>query len=126
MPKNVGGQPCGGGRSGRGVAKRVDQGEPASRQPPKTAARHGLPRCPSPAEFEFDQSEPTHRHPTYGEPWGGQIPWAKFDQQVLECDFHDGSYAVENALRGARYQQGLTAQNRREQGPIQRRCGDKR
>ena len=60
--------------------------------------------------YEFEVDDPQ----TYSEPWGGQIPWRKFDQQVLEYDCHEGNYAVENALRGARYQEGLAARNRPE------------
>ena len=51
--------------------------------------------------YEFEVDDPR----TYSEPWGGQIPWERFDQQVLEYDCHEGNYAVENSMRGARYQE---------------------
>jgi hypothetical protein len=51
--------------------------------------------------YEFEVRDPA----TYSEPWGGQIPWRRFEQQVLEYDCHEGNYAVENSLRGARYQE---------------------
>lgn len=51
--------------------------------------------------YEFAVHDPR----TFSEPWGGQIPWRKFDQQVLDYDCHEGNYAVENSMRGARYQE---------------------
>jgi len=40
---------------------------------------------------------------------GARIPWRKFDQQVLDYDCHEGNYAVEGAMRGARYQERQAA-----------------
>lgn len=51
--------------------------------------------------YEFEVHDPG----TYSQPWGGQIPFERFDDQVLEYDCHEGNYAVENSLRGARYQE---------------------
>lgn len=55
--------------------------------------------------YEFAVHDPR----TFSEPWGGQIPWRKFDQQVLDYDCHEGNYAVEGAMRGARYQESQAA-----------------
>ena len=51
---------------------------------------------------------------TYSEPWGGQIPWVRFDQQILEYACHEGNYALSNVLSGARYQERQAARNRPE------------
>jgi hypothetical protein len=51
--------------------------------------------------YEFEIDDPR----TYSEPWGGQIPWEKFDQQILEYACHEGNYALSNILSGARYQE---------------------
>ena len=59
--------------------------------------------------YEFEIDDPR----TYSEPWGGQIPWEKFDQQILEYACHEGNYAVENVLRGARYQERQAGRNER-------------
>ncbi len=59
--------------------------------------------------YEFEVIDPR----TFSEPWGGQIPWKRFDQQILPYDCHEGNYAVENALRGARYQESVGTQGGR-------------
>jgi len=51
--------------------------------------------------YEFEIDDPR----TYSEPWGGQIPWVRFDQQILEYACHEGNYALSNVLSGARYQE---------------------
>mgnify|MGYP005816755559 FL=1 len=51
--------------------------------------------------YEFEIDDPR----TYSEPWGGQIPWERFDQQILEYACHEGNYALSNILSGARYQE---------------------
>ncbi len=51
--------------------------------------------------YEFEVDDPR----TYSQPWGGQIPYERFDDQVLAYDCHEGNYAIENSLRGARYQE---------------------
>ena len=61
--------------------------------------------------YEFEIDDPK----TYSEPWGGQVPWVRFDQQILEYACHEGNYAVENVLRGARYQERQISRDRREQ-----------
>jgi hypothetical protein len=44
-----------------------------------------------------------HDPETYTEVWGGQIPWAKFNQQIYEYACHEGNCSLENVLRGTRY-----------------------
>ena len=51
--------------------------------------------------YEFEIDDPR----TYSEPWGGQIPWERFDQEILEYACHEGNYALSNILSGARYQE---------------------
>ena len=51
--------------------------------------------------YEFEIDDPR----TYSEPWGGEIPWERFDQQILEYACHEGNYALGNVLSGARYQE---------------------
>ncbi len=62
--------------------------------------------------YEFEIDDPR----TYSEPWGGQIPWEKFDEQILEYACHEANYALSNVLSGARYQERQAARNRREGG----------
>lgn len=51
--------------------------------------------------YEFTVDDPG----TYTEVWGGQIPWRRFDDQLYEYACHEGNYALESILRGARYQE---------------------
>ncbi len=37
--------------------------------------------------------------------WGGQVPFNRFDDQVLEYSCHEGNYALEGVLKGARFQE---------------------
>jgi len=60
--------------------------------------------------YEFEIDDPR----TYSAPWGGQIPFERFNDQVLEYDCHEGNYAIENSLRGARYQESQAALNQRD------------
>ena len=57
--------------------------------------------------YEFEIDDPR----TYSEPWGGQIPWEKFDEQILEYACHEGNYALSNILSGARYQERESGRN---------------
>ena len=43
--------------------------------------------------------------PAYEEIWGGQIPFNRFDDKLYEYACHEGNYALEGILRGARYQE---------------------
>ena len=39
---------------------------------------------------------------TWSAPWGGEYPWPSTDSQVYEYACHEGNYAMEGILRGAR------------------------
>jgi len=47
----------------------------------------------------------TIEDPAYSELWGGQIPFKAFDDLLYEYSCHEGNYALDNILRGARYQE---------------------
>ena len=51
--------------------------------------------------YEFTIDDPT----TYTEPWGGEIPFRRFDQLLYEFSCHEGNYSIANVLSGARYQE---------------------
>ncbi len=51
--------------------------------------------------YEFTVDDPT----TYMEPWGGQMPFKRFDDLLYEYNCHEGNYAMSNILSGARYQE---------------------
>jgi hypothetical protein len=51
--------------------------------------------------YQFLVEDPT----TYSEPWGGEIPFKRFDQNLYEYGCHEANYALEDILRGARYQE---------------------
>jgi hypothetical protein len=51
--------------------------------------------------YEFTVDDPE----TYSEPWGGEIPFKAFDDLLYEYSCHEGNYALDNILRGARYQE---------------------
>ena len=55
--------------------------------------------------YEFEVHDPG----TYTEVWGGQVPWRRFDEQIHEYECHEGNYALESILRGARYQEEQAA-----------------
>jgi hypothetical protein len=55
-------------------------------------------------EFEFDDPE------TYTERWGGQVPMLRFDDFLYEYACHEGNYALEGILRGARYEESQAAE----------------
>jgi len=46
-----------------------------------------------------------HDPGTYAEDWGGQVPWSRFDEDIYEYACHEGNYALESILSGARYQE---------------------
>ena len=56
--------------------------------------------------YKFEVHDPI----TYSEPWGGEIPWERFDQQIYEYACHEGNYSLANVLSGARYQERIEAQ----------------
>jgi hypothetical protein len=49
----------------------------------------------------------------YVQPWGGEIPFERLDDLVYEYACHEGNYALDNILRGARYQESLTSSSGR-------------
>ena len=51
--------------------------------------------------YEFAVEDPT----TYAEPWGGEIPFEKFDQNLYEYACHEGNYSLAAVLSGARFEE---------------------
>lgn len=60
--------------------------------------------------YEFTVDDPV----MYTEPWGGQVPFARFDDLIYEYACHEGNYSLPGVLRGGRYEesQAAEAQNR--------------
>jgi hypothetical protein len=57
--------------------------------------------------YEFMVIDPS----TYTQPWGGEIPYTRLEGQVYEYACHEGNYAMENVLSGARAQERAAAQS---------------
>ena len=53
--------------------------------------------------YEFTIDDPA----VYTSPWGGQVPFKRFDQLLYEYACHEGNYAMFNVLSGARYQERM-------------------
>jgi hypothetical protein len=51
--------------------------------------------------YDFTIDDPDN----YAEPWGGEIPFKKFDDLLYEYSCHEGNYALQGILSGARYQE---------------------
>jgi hypothetical protein len=51
--------------------------------------------------YEFTVDDPDN----YTEIWGGQIPMTRFDDLLYEYSCHEGNYALEGVLSGARYEE---------------------
>ena len=51
--------------------------------------------------YEFMIHDPS----TYEESWGGEVPFRRLPALVYEYSCHEGNYAMENVLRGARAQE---------------------
>ena len=51
--------------------------------------------------YEFTIEDPR----TYTQPWGGEIPFKKFDDMLYDYSCHEGNYALSAVLSGARYQE---------------------
>jgi hypothetical protein len=51
--------------------------------------------------YEFTVNDPD----TWTRPWSASIPMARTEQPVFEYACHEGNYALEGVLRGARYQE---------------------
>ena len=39
---------------------------------------------------------------SFAEPWGGEVPFRRLDDQIFEYACHEGNYAMANVLSGAR------------------------
>jgi hypothetical protein len=57
--------------------------------------------------YEFLVEDPA----TFTEPWGGQIPFERFDAQLYEYACHEGNYSLPGVLSGARYEESQAAEN---------------
>jgi len=51
--------------------------------------------------YEFTVEDPS----SYAEPWGGEIPFRKFDQLLYEYACHEGNYSLAGVLSGARFEE---------------------
>ena len=60
--------------------------------------------------YEFTIEDPT----TYSQPWGGVIPYNRFNDKVYEYACHEGNYSLSSVLSGARYQERMEAQGSSE------------
>ena len=58
--------------------------------------------------YEFTVDDPT----TYTQPWGGAIPFAKFDQLLYEFACHEGNYSLSAVLSGARFEESQAGRDR--------------
>ncbi|MGD2045740.1 MAG: hypothetical protein PVJ80_10675 [Gemmatimonadota bacterium] len=57
--------------------------------------------------YEFTIDDPLR----YTEPWGGAVPFRRFDDLVYEYACHEGNYALEGVLRGARYEESQESED---------------
>ncbi|MCG8468987.1 MAG: hypothetical protein MJB57_12410 [Gemmatimonadetes bacterium] len=57
--------------------------------------------------YEFTVEDPD----TWESAWGGEVPFRKMDALLYEYACHEGNYAMENVLRGARAQERQSAGN---------------
>ena len=53
--------------------------------------------------YEFTVDDPT----VYTEPWGGEVPFRRFNDLLYEYACHEGNYSFSGVLGGARYQERL-------------------
>ena len=47
----------------------------------------------------------------FTEPWGGEIPFERFDQQLFEYACHEGNYSLPGVLSGARFEEAQAGEN---------------
>ena len=59
--------------------------------------------------YEFTVEDPI----MWSEPWRGEVPFKRLDGLVYEYACHEGNYALENVLRGARAQERQERRERR-------------
>ena len=62
--------------------------------------------------YEFTIEDPT----TYSQPWGGVIPYHRFNDKVYEYACHEGNYSLSSVLSGARYQERMETQGSGDSG----------
>jgi hypothetical protein len=60
-------------------------------------------RLPNRIRYSFTVNDPE----TWTRPWRGELAFLPTSQRILEYACHEGNYAVENVLRGARAQEQL-------------------
>jgi hypothetical protein len=53
--------------------------------------------------YDFTIDDPDN----YTALWGGEIPFKRFDDLLYEYSCHEGNYALQGILSGARYQENL-------------------
>ncbi len=58
--------------------------------------------------YRFRIEDPT----TFTQPWGGELPFLRMDEQIYEYACHEGNYALSNVLSGARAQEREAARKR--------------
>jgi len=58
--------------------------------------------------YQFTLDDPQ----TWEEPWSGEYAWLRSDEPVYEYACHEGNYAMEGILKGARLQEAEAAQDR--------------
>ena len=57
--------------------------------------------------YEFLVEDPA----TFTAPWGGQIPFERFEQQLYEYACHEGNYSLQGVLSGARFEEQQASEN---------------
>jgi hypothetical protein len=57
--------------------------------------------------YQFTVDDPA----TFAETWGGEIPIHRLHAELYEYGCHEGNYALEGVLRGARYEEAQAAEN---------------
>ncbi len=54
---------------------------------------------------------------TWATPWTGEYPWVRSNERIYEYACHEGNYALENIMRGARYLEQQEASGQPGQTP---------
>ena len=57
--------------------------------------------------YEFTVDDPV----MYTQPWGGEIPFERFDDLLYEYSCHEGNYALSAVLSGARFEESQARSN---------------
>jgi hypothetical protein len=63
--------------------------------------------------YRFTILDPT----TYSEPWGGEVPMMAFPEQLYEYSCHEGNYALDGILSGARFEERRAAEGGAAESP---------